>query len=48
LIDTLGMTLGITTEQLDKFFETNDYTVLSAPDEPVEEPVEEEIFNFEE
>ena len=28
LIDTLGMTLGITSEQLDKFFETNDYTVL--------------------
>jgi hypothetical protein len=48
LIDTLGMTLGITTEQLDKFFETNDYTVLLAPDEPVEEPVEEEIFNLEE
>lgn len=28
LIDTLGATLGITSEQLDKFFETNDYTVL--------------------
>ena len=28
LIDTLGATLGITTEQLDKFFETNDYTCL--------------------
>lgn len=28
LIDTLGNTLGITSEQLDKFFETNDYTVL--------------------
>lgn len=28
LIDTLGMTLGITTEQLDAFFETKDYTVL--------------------
>jgi hypothetical protein len=28
LIDTLGATLGITKEQLDKFFETNDYTVL--------------------
>ena len=48
LIDTLGATLGITSEQLDKFFETNDYTVLLAPDEPVEEPVEEEIFNLEE
>ena len=30
LIDTLGMTLGITTEQLDKFFETNDYKDLIA------------------
>ena len=28
LIDTLGATLGISSEQLDKFFETNDYTVL--------------------
>ena len=29
LIDTLGATLGITSEQLDKFFETNDYTTLT-------------------
>lgn len=43
LIDTLGATLGITSEQLDQFFETNDYTVLL----PVEEP-EQEIFNLEE
>ena len=28
LIDTLGLALGITSEQLDLFFETNDYTVL--------------------
>lgn len=28
LIDIVGATLGITPEQLDKFFETNDYTVL--------------------
>lgn len=28
LIDTLGLALGISSEQLDKFFETNDYTVL--------------------
>ena len=28
LIDTLGSTLGITSEQLDKFFETNDYKAL--------------------
>jgi hypothetical protein len=33
LIDTLGATLGITKEQLDKFFETNDYTVLLPADE---------------
>lgn len=28
LIDTVGLALGITGEQLDKFFETNDYTKL--------------------
>ena len=28
LINTLGLTLGITSKQLDEFFETNDYTVL--------------------
>ena len=28
LIDTLGATLGITGEQLDRFFETNNYEVL--------------------
>jgi hypothetical protein len=28
LIDIVGATLGITPEQLDKFFETNDYTCL--------------------
>lgn len=41
LIDTLGATLGITSEQLDKFFETNDYKVLL----PVVEP-EQETFNL--
>lgn len=30
LIDTLGLALGITSEQLDKFFETNDYKDLIA------------------
>ena len=30
LIDTVGLALGITPEQLDKFFETNDYTNLLA------------------
>ena len=29
LIDTLGATLGITSKQLDKFFETNDYKALT-------------------
>ena len=28
LIDTLGLTLGITSKQLDKFFETGDYKAL--------------------
>ena len=28
LIDVIGSTLGITTEQLDQFFETNDYKAL--------------------
>jgi hypothetical protein len=37
LINVLGQALGITSEQLDKFFETNDYTVLLPP------VVEEEI-----
>jgi hypothetical protein len=36
LIDIVGATLGITPEQLDKFFETNDYTVLIPPVEEVE------------
>ena len=31
LIDIVGNALGITSEQLDKFFETNDYTVLLPP-----------------
>lgn len=33
LIDIVGATLGITPEQLDKFFETNDYTCLLNEDE---------------
>lgn len=39
LIDIVGATLGITPEQLDKFFETNDYTFLLSPvleDETIE------------
>ncbi len=37
LIDTVGLALGISAEQLDKFFETNDYTCLL----PVEEETNE-------
>ena len=40
LIDIVGAKLGITPEQLDKFFETNDYTYLLPPVEP-EQPEEE-------
>ena len=43
LIDIVGATLGITPEQLDKFFETNDYTYLLPPvveDEIIKEDVE--------
>ena len=47
LIDTIGFTLGITSEQLDLFFETNDYTVLLPKKEPTETPSE-ETFNLEE
>lgn len=38
LVDTVGATLGITSEQLDKFFETNDYHELinSEQTEPTE------------
>jgi hypothetical protein len=47
LIDTIGLTLGITSEQLDTFFETNDYTVLLPKEEPTETPSE-KTFNLEE
>ena len=33
LIDTVGTILGITTEQMDRFFETNDYKELIAQEE---------------
>ena len=36
-VNAIGTLLGFTSEQLDKFFETNDYTVLL----PVEEPTDE-------
>lgn len=35
-VNAVGALLGFTSEQLNKFFETNDYTVLLPP-EPVEE-----------
>ena len=40
-VNAVGALLGFTSEQLDKFFETNDYTVLLPP--VVEEPVDEEV-----
>ena len=45
LIDIVGATLGITPEQLDCFFETNDYTCLLVKTEeelPTDETVEQE------
>lgn len=42
LIDTVGLALGIEPAQLDCFFETNDYTCLLPPVEPVEPPVPED------
>ena len=46
LIDTIGLALGISKEQLDKFFETGDYTELTDQVEeetdPVSDPVEAE------
>lgn len=35
-VNAVGSLLGFTSEQLDKFFETNDYTVLLPPIEPQE------------
>ena len=40
-VNAVGALLGFTSEQLDKFFETNDYTVLLPP-EPVEPEVPED------
>ena len=37
LIDVIGGQLGITSEQLDRFFETKDYTVLLPAEEPTED-----------
>ena len=40
LIDMVGTTLGFTSEQLDRFFETNDYTCLLPKEEPEVEEIE--------
>ena len=41
-VTAVGTLLGFTSEQLDKFFETNDYTVLLQVEEPeIEEVIEE-------
>lgn len=45
LIDTLGLALGISSEQLDRFFETNNYTVLLDESSLTHET---KIFNLEE
>ena len=39
-VNAVGALLGFTEEQLDKFFETNDYTCLLPKEEPVEEQAE--------
>lgn len=59
LIDTLGLALGITSKQLDEFFETNNYTCLfddpqenqdTSEVEPTDDPslAQEESFNLDE
>lgn len=42
LINTIGFQLGITSEQLDKFFETNDYTYLITTDQVTDQVTDEE------
>ena len=42
-VSAIGALLGFTEEQLDLFFETNDYTVLLPKEEPTETPIEEPI-----
>ena len=46
-VSAIGALLGFSDEQLDLFFETNDYTVLLPKEEPIETPSE-EAFNLEE
>lgn len=40
-VEAIGQLLGFTSEQLDLFFETNDYTVLLPKEEPTETPTDE-------
>ena len=40
LISTVGLALGITSEQLDKFFKTKDYTCLLQVEDVIDESVE--------
>lgn len=46
-VSAIGQLLGFTEEQLNLFFETNDYTVLLPKEEPAETPSE-EAFNLDE
>ena len=45
-VNAIGALLGFTEEQLDLFFETNDYTVLLPKEEPTEEPTETPVEDF--
>lgn len=40
-VSAIGALLGFTEEQLNQFFETNDYTVLLPKEEPTETPTDE-------
>lgn len=42
-VSAIGALLGFSEEQLDQFFETNDYTVLLPKEKPTETPSEEPI-----
>lgn len=46
-VNAIGALLGFTSEQLDKFFETNDYTVLLPPviEKPIETSTEESMYD---
>lgn len=44
-VDLIGKMLGVSSEQLDKFFETKDYKELLSDDEPTEETGENNLSN---